>query len=378
LQPCDAMRAKLPVVGLVIATLGFALAIVIAGCSRSNPDQTGNNGGSGGSGGGVGGVGGGTDGGMIGGGGKGGNGGGGGSGGGGGNGGAGGGGGSDGGVIAPSSCSGKTTPSETSWTIMVGGTSRTVEVHVPKSYDPTKPTPVVISFHGYTSNGMQQEGITGLSAKADSVGFVALYPEGTGSPTGFNAGACCGGAAQNMVDDIGFTRAIIDTATTKLCVDAKRVYVSGFSNGGFMSHRIACELADRVAAIGPVSGVLGIPAANCKPARAISVIDFHGQMDNTVPYNGSMQDGWPSAPDTFNGWAMRDHCTDGTPPVTFTKGDVSCATYSKCDGGAAVELCTISDGGHAWPGSAFPLPGTTQNINATDAMWTFFAAHPMP
>jgi polyhydroxybutyrate depolymerase len=256
--------------------------------------------------------------------------------------------------------------------------SRTVEVHVPSSYDPTQPTAFVINFHGYTSNGMQQAGLTGFSTKADANNFVVAYPEGTGNPTSFNAGACCGDAAMNMVDDIGFTSAIIDTANDKLCVDAKRVFVTGFSNGGFMAHRIACELADRVAAIAPVSGLLGIPADQCRPARAIAVLDFHGQMDNTVPYNGSTQNGWPSAPDTFMGWAMRDHCTDGAPAVTFMKSDVSCSTYSQCDAGTAVTLCTISDGGHAWPGSSYPLPGTTQNINATDAIWTFFTQHPMP
>jgi polyhydroxybutyrate depolymerase len=256
--------------------------------------------------------------------------------------------------------------------------SRTVEVHVPASYNPSIAMPFVINFHGYTSNGAQQAGLTGMSTKADSANFVVAYPEGTGNPTGFNAGSCCGNAASNMVDDIGFTKAIITTAGDKLCLDAKRVFVTGFSNGGFMAHRIACELADRVAAIAPVSGVLGIPDDECKPARSISVMDFHGQMDNTVPYDGSMQNGWPSAPDTFMGWAMRDQCSDGAPAITYMKSDVSCATYSHCAAGAAVTLCTISDGGHAWPGSSFPLPGTTQNINATDAIWTFFTQHPMP
>src|SRR5438067_9071637 len=113
-----------------------------------------------------------------------------------------------------------------------------------------------------------------------------------------------------MVDDIGFTRAILAEAATRLCLDGKRVFVTGFSNGGFMSHRIACELADVVAAIAPVSGVLGIAAASCTPKRPIAVIDFHGMSDNTVPYNGDAQNGWPSVPETFAAWAKRDQCTD--------------------------------------------------------------------
>jgi polyhydroxybutyrate depolymerase len=275
------------------------------------------------------------------------------------------------------SCTGKSAqPADGSWTRTVGATTRTVEAHVPPSYDPTKPTPLVLNFHGYTSNGAQQAGLTGFDAKADANGFVVLYPEGTGSPTGFNGGACCGAAARDQVDDIGFTRAIIAAARARLCVDDQRIFVTGFSNGGFMSHRIACELADVVAAVAPVSGVLGLPS--CAPARPIAVLDFHGTSDRTVPYGGSSQDGWPSALDTFHGWAQRDQCSDGTPAQTYQKGDVACATYSRCAGGAEVTLCTITGGGHAWPGSLFPLPGTTQNINATDAIWTFFAAHPMP
>ena len=288
-------------------------------------------------------------------------------------------GGVDGGPITPSSCSGKMTqPLDSAWTLMVGGTSRTVEVHVPASYDATKPTAFIINFHGYTSNGMQQAAVSNMSAKADSASFVVAYPEGTGSPTGFNAGACCGMAAQNMVDDIGLTRAIIAEANSRLCLDGKRVFVTGFSNGGFMSHRIACELSDLVAAIAPVSGVLGIPAASCTPKRAISVLDFHGMSDMTVPYNGDTQNGWPSVPDTIAAWAKRDACTDSTPTQTYNKGDVTCATYSHCAAGTEVTLCTVSDGGHAWPGSPVALPGTTQNISATDAMWTFFQAHPLP
>jgi polyhydroxybutyrate depolymerase len=357
---------------ITLALVGIALAI---GCTRAN-QSLGDGGGSGG-GGDNGGPGTGGNGGA------GGNGGGGGAGGGGAGGGGGSGGGSGvdggGGPVTPASCSGKMSqPLDGTWMLQVGSAARTVEAHVPKSYDPTKPTALVINFHGYTSNGMQQAAVSNMSAKADSANFVVVYPEGTGSPTGFNAGACCGPAAQNMVDDIGLTRAIITEANSRLCLDGKRVFVTGFSNGGFMSHRIACELADVVAAIAPVSGVLGIPPASCTPARPIAIMDFHGMSDNTVPYNGDPQSGWPSVLDTIAAWAKRDQCTDATPTQTYSKGDVTCATYQHCAAGVEVTLCTVSDGGHAWPGSPVALPGTTQNISATDAMWTFFHAHPMP
>jgi polyhydroxybutyrate depolymerase len=283
----------------------------------------------------------------------------------------------DGGPPAPAACSGKMAqPADSTWTLQ---TNRTVEVHVPKGYDPATPSALILNFHGYTSNGMQQAGLTGMSTKADAANFVVIYPNGSGSPTGFNGGACCGPAAMNKVDDIAFTKAILDEAQSRLCIDAKRIFVAGFSNGGFMSHRIACELADRVAAVAPVSGVLGIAAQSCTPARPIAVMDFHGTGDGTVPYQGNAQNNWPSAPDTFAGWAARNRCSDATPAQTFNKGQVTCATYSQCADAVEVTLCTIANGGHAWPGSPFPiLPGTTQDISATDAMWTFFEKHPLP
>jgi polyhydroxybutyrate depolymerase len=277
----------------------------------------------------------------------------------------------------PVTCSGKPAqPRDSTWTLHVGGVDRKVQAHVPAGYDATKPTPLVLNFHGYTSNGAQQAALSGMSTRADSHVFVVLYPEGTGNPTSFNGGGCCGSAATNKVDDIGFTRALITEAKTRLCVDDKRVFVAGMSNGGFMAQRIGCELADVVAAISAVSAPLAV--ASCAPARPMPVLSFHGTSDMTVSYNGDAQSGWPSAMASFSGWAMRDGCRDAMPAQTYKKGDVTCLTYSQCNAGAAVTLCTVQGGGHAWPGSAIPLPGTTQNINATDTMWTFFEAHPLP
>ena len=230
------------------------------GCTRSNPSMGGGTGGDGA--GGTGGTGGGDNGGGAGSGGTNGGGGSGGAGGGGANGGGGAGGGGGGsGPITPASCSGKSAqPLDGAWTLMAGGTSAHRRGPRPEMLRPDQADRLIINFHGYTSNGMQQAARLGMSTKADGANFVVVYPEGTGSPTSFNAGACCGARRTNMVDDIGLTRAIIDEANTRLCLDGKRVFVAGFSNGGFMSHRIACEMADRVAAVAPVSGVLGIRA----------------------------------------------------------------------------------------------------------------------
>jgi polyhydroxybutyrate depolymerase len=274
-------------------------------------------------------------------------------------------------------CMGKTKPmqADDTWTMMSGGLSRTVNVHVPSSYDPAKPMPLVLNFHGYTSNASQEDLLSQMSAKADSAGFIAIHPEGTDSS--WNAGACCGTAAQNGVDDIGFVKDILAAASDKLCVDTHRVFATGMSNGGFLSNRIGCELADRFAAVAPVAGVTGV--ATCTPSRPMPLIHFHGTADTLVPYDGDTAMGFTAVADDFAAWATRDGCTDKA-SQTYSMGDVTCNSFLHCNGGAQVTLCTVQNGGHTWPGGT-PVPAlgyTTTNISATDAMWSFFQAHPLP
>jgi len=278
--------------------------------------------------------------------------------------------------VPSTSCTGKIAqPLDNIWTIVSKGTNRTARVHVPKSYDKTIATPVVLNFHGYTSNGMQQEALSLMTPKSDKEGFVVVYPEGLNSS--WNAGVCCGQSQTAMVDDVGFVSDLIDALEAQLCVDPKRVFATGMSNGGFLSHRLACELSNRIAAVAPVAGVLGVP--NCKPSRPVPIIHFHGTADPLVPYNGNPSLMFPSVPDTFAGWSTRDGCT-GMSMETYRMADSHCDTFAMCAGGAAVRLCTVDGGGHTWPGGT-PVPSlgyTTTNISATDEMWTFFKQHPMP
>jgi polyhydroxybutyrate depolymerase len=269
-----------------------------------------------------------------------------------------------------------TQPLDATWMLSFGGMNRTFDVHVPASYDPSKPTPVVLNFHGYSSNSSQENLLSNMDAKSDAVGFIAVHPQGTGSTPSWNAGACCGEAAMNNTDDVGFVGAILDKLEADLCVDTHQVFATGMSNGGFLSHRLGCELADRIAAVAPVAGVLGIPT--CTPSRPMPVMHFHGTADMLVPYDGNAQMGFASVPDTWHGWGTRNKCTD-MPSVTFMMADSTCQTYKQCDGGVEVTLCTVQNGGHTWPGG-FPVPSlgyTTTNLNATDAMWEFFQKHPM-
>jgi polyhydroxybutyrate depolymerase len=149
------------------------------------------------------------------------------------------------------------------------------------------------------------------------------------------------------------------------------------SNGGFLSHRLGCELSTRIAAIAPVAGVMGIPT--CTPARPVPVMHFHGTLDPLVPYSGGSPLGFPSVPVTNDGWAARNACT-GSAQQTYQKGDATCMTHDQCAGGVSVTLCTIDGGGHTWPGG-LPVPvlgKTSTDISATDAMWDFFQKYKLP
>jgi polyhydroxybutyrate depolymerase len=263
------------------------------------------------------------------------------------------------------------------WTLTSGGRERTVHVHVPSSYAPTKPIAVVLDFHGVMSNAIQQELLTGMIAKADSAGFVAVHPEGIGLSQSWNAGKCCGEAVTEGVDDIAFASAILDALEARLCVDTHRLFATGMSNGGFLSHRIACELSSRIAAVAPVAGVLGVDT--CAPSRPMSVMQFHGTADPIVPYAGSDLLGFPAVEPVMAAWAARSACMP-SPRTSYSHGDVTCVTYDGCAQSAEIVLCKVQNGGHAWPGG-LPVPAlgyTTNDIHATDAMWDFFSRHPLP
>jgi polyhydroxybutyrate depolymerase len=293
--------------------------------------------------------------------------------------GAGGASGTGGGVVA--TCSGGSlAPGDSTVTLTVGGVEREARLHVPPSYDGATPVPLVLNFHGYTSNMGEQQLFSAMNPKSDSAGFLLVYPNGLKNPDGstsWNAGACCafGDAGR---DDVAFVSALIDDLASKGCIDLKRVYSTGMSNGGFFSHYLGCKLADRIAAIAPVAGVLGIPPEECKPSRPVPIVDFHGTGDPVVPYDGGGTVGtFASVASTFQAWAALDGCT-GAPKQSFVNGKAHCDTYDTCKDGAEVTLCTIDDEGHCWPGQALcPSPlsadgkGST-DISANDRMWELF------
>lgn len=277
-------------------------------------------------------------------------------------------------------------------TLTVAGAQRTVLVHAAKGYDPTKGTSLVLAFHGYGGSAAQMKTQTGFDAEADKRNLVVAYAEGTGiASKGFNGGDCCGAPAwTNETDDLAFAREIAKKLKADYCIDPKRVYSAGFSNGGFMSYRFVCEAANEFAAVASVSGVLGTPPESCKPARAVPILHVHGTADTTVPYQGGPAAGglgilagisFRSVAETVSTFKKGFACGEASKPVS-QKGDTKCEAWSGCKAGSSIELCTVDGGGHQWPGgtpTASPTAGkTSKDFVASTAVLDFFAAHPMP
>ncbi len=269
-------------------------------------------------------------------------------------------------------------PGASTVTVTSGGRQRTAHLVVPPGYDGKSYAPLLLLYHGYLEDAARIEASTGMTPIAGKHGVIVVYPQGVSNS--FNAGPqCCGTASATQIDDVEFTKDLLDKLESELCVDAKRVYAAGFSNGGMFSSRLGCELGSRIAAIAPVSGPIAVKS--CTPSRPIPVIEFHGTSDIVVPYNGGGLGGAMSVADAIKLWKTNSGCTDATPKTVFKNGDTTCTEYQSCKAGANVELCTISSGGHQWPGGTDPLAGVgkqTQDINASSAMVDFFLAHPMP
>jgi polyhydroxybutyrate depolymerase len=270
-------------------------------------------------------------------------------------------------------------------TLSWGGAERTYHLHIPPSYDPLKPTPVVLALHGASMNGRIMESFCGLTAKADQAGFIVVYPNGTGQVLlTWNSGPFPVELTKRRVDDVGFLAKVLDDVATVVNVDAKRVYCAGLSNGGMMAYRLASELSDRIAAIASVAGTM--VCEECRPKRPVPVLHFHGTKDTLVPFGGSEKKlvKLRSVDETIKAWIKVNDCKDEAEvaelPTTKDQLKVTRKTYNSGVSGAEVILYVVEGGGHVWPGRYSPggfLGATTYNIIANDLIWEFFQKHPM-
>lgn len=270
-----------------------------------------------------------------------------------------------------------------------GGHKRKYLLHIPARYRHGTAAALVLAFHGGGGHAeyMADDTKYGLVGKAEKEGFLLVLPNGYSKfPRGhlatWNAGACCGNARDRKIDDVGFVRAMVAAVRAQLSVDATRVFATGMSNGGMMSHRLACEAADVFRAVASVAGTQA--TAPCTPSRPISVLHIHARDDSHVLFGGGAGPGafrdmskvmdFSSVGDTIAGWTRLNRC-QAAPQRSLERPGAYCETYAACSEGVSVQLCVTEDGGHSWPGARTVRrgkAGASQALDANAVIWDFF------
>ena len=280
-----------------------------------------------------------------------------------------------------------TRPGDYTFSIKHDGLDRWYRVHVPASYSPSKPTPVLFAFHG-GGGGMDiqaNDAYYGQISKSEQAGYIAVFPNGfsklkSGMLATWNAGNCCGGARDKGSDDVGFVREIIMHLSGQLNVDAKRIFADGISNGGMMVYRLACEMPDVFRAVASVAGTDNTKV--CSPKVPISILHIHAKNDDTELFDGgagknsSRVTDFVSVPDSIAKWVRLNGC-NATPKRVFENAGAYCDAYAQCRGGVEIKLCVTQTGGHSWPGGK-KVRGDAQTsdaLSATDVIWEFFSTH---
>jgi poly(3-hydroxybutyrate) depolymerase len=254
-------------------------------------------------------------------------------------------------ILAAALCFGQTD------SFMNQSAMRNFIIHAPAG---TLTPALVINMHGLGSNALQEQLLTGFDAIADREKFIVVYPNGISNTWDITGDK-----------DVAFISALIDTMNARYHIDLKRVFATGMSMGGYMSHRLACALSNRIAAIGPVSGLNA--TYNCVPSRAVPVLQIHGTADSVVKYSNVAA--------TITGWVNRNGCpatvvTTNPYPASNPNSVVKKEAYGPCRDSSEVILLTVNGGGHTWPGVNWG--GATKDINASEEIWVFFKKHPMP
>lgn len=275
--------------------------------------------------------------------------------------------------------------------IRFNGFNRTYLVHIPSGYRSDVALPLVVVIHGAFDTAAGMERYSGFSRLADSENFIVLYPNGIGI-WGFlqhwNAGHCCGKAAADDIDDVGFIAAAIEDVGARLAVDADRVYMVGFSNGGMLAYRFAAEKGDLLAAVAPLAASIGgKPSVDApqwripEPVRPLSVITFHGLADDDIPFEGGVsrhrggtRTFWP-VEDSVAFWVDRNGCPPG-PVVRSINERVVVKSWENCKDDTGVALWRLAGWGHVWPGKYFTADlaegDPLKNFDAAAIIWEFF------
>lgn len=287
----------------------------------------------------------------------------------------------------PASASGTAAPAPGpgthTFTLTWQGETRSWLLHVPPGFQPDRPTAVVYFFHG--GGGNMQHGaddkLYGQVSASDRRGHLVVFPNGhgrlkSGKLATWNAGNCCGAARDDGIDDVGFVRAIHAELSKRFNIDPKRVFASGMSNGGMMSHRLACDASDLFTAITAVAGTDN--TRSCQSARPVSVLHIHARDDERVLFKGGAGEPskqvteFTSVGDSTARWVKRNGCQP-TPRTVLEVPGAKCVVHDGCQSGSQVRLCVTDTGGHSWPGGGKVLGKRgSQALSATAEMERFF------
>lgn len=256
------------------------------------------------------------------------------------------------------------------------GVTREYIVYVPAVYNGSSSVPLLFNFHGYGMSANNQMSYGNMRAVADTAGFILVYPQGTlflGSPH-WNVGSWTLGST---ADDIGFTEAMIDTLAANYNIDLNRVYSCGYSNGGYFSFVLACQLSAEIAAIGSVGGTMSTETYNsCNPSHPTPVVTIHGTDDATVSYSGGNPNNSESLSDVNTYWANSNNTIvppvfSTLPNINTTDGStVELSLFDNGDNCTSVEHYKVIGGDHDWPGS-----WGNMDINADAVIWSFVSKY---
>lgn len=276
-----------------------------------------------------------------------------------------------------------------------GGNEYGYLLYVPASA--STPAPLVMNFHGLGGDGPGQAAYTGYTDLADDEGFVVVHPSGLGDDDwgGVRSWELAHSDTSSR-DDVQFVSDLIDRVSEQACVDESRVYATGFSNGGYFSAYLACELADQIAATFSVAGVSH--PEGCQPSRPVAMAAVHGTEDEVVPFDDSREsvllqgmqihDEKARELEAFFAEIIPDELADfaavfGCAIVTESEFDstTSLTSYTDCDGGVELRFYAVEGLGHVWPGSSWEKGnsknggGSDAGISATADGWAFMSQY---
>ncbi len=273
-------------------------------------------------------------------------------------------------------------------------------VYAPSTYDPTKPTPVVVLLHGRPSNGGGMAYLTGMNGVAENNNFIVVYPDGIDNEwnaqfdISASAVSLSGRRSTLPQDDVGFLQTLMGDIAQDFNIDRSRLYLGGFSNGSFMTYRMACSAGDTFAAFAAISAGLYVELARyCSRSDPTPILIMNGTADGSVPYGGVLipnrDRGDPirislGVQDTVATFARRNGCDMAGESTTFAERGESPGTNvvrfvpRNCRSGADVVLYAINGGGHTWPGHPRPqmeMGATNMDMDAGEVIWDFFSQH---